>query len=74
MTPSVSMSRMLPVRGFLLNLEGKIAPGKREYLPREEAHRLLKVLTGQDFGYDTKAWRAWLAQHNVKGQLPPAKN
>ena len=29
------------------------------YRPPEEAYKLLKGLTGQDFGYDEKAWRDW---------------
>ena len=55
------MSRVTLLQVLLLNLEGKIQPGsEREYLPKEEARKRLVALTGQDFGYDVQAWRAWL--------------
>ena len=54
------MGRMTPIQGPLLNLEAKIPAGRRGYLPRKEARKRLVALTGQDFGYDVKAWRAWL--------------
>jgi len=54
------MNRTMPLQGLLLNLEGKIRPGRREYLPKEEARERLVALTGQDLGYDVWAWRAWL--------------
>jgi len=54
------VSRVLPLEGFLLNLEQKIAPGRREYLTQEEAYQRLKDVTNQDFGYDAIAWRGWI--------------
>lgn len=56
------MSRILPTQGLLLNLEEKIEPGRREYLSREETHRQLKAVTGQDLRYDAIAWRAWIGR------------
>jgi hypothetical protein len=29
------------------------------YLPKEEAYRELKELSGQDFGYDYDSWEKW---------------
>ena len=58
------MSRLTLFQGLLLNLEGKIRPGRREYLPKEEAREQLVALTGQDFGYDVKAWRAGLRKQD----------
>jgi hypothetical protein len=58
------VSRLTLFQGLLLNLEGKIRPGRREYLPKEEARKRLVALTGQDFGYDVKAWRAWLRKQD----------
>ena len=60
------MSRMTPLQGLLLNLEGKIRPGRREYMPKEEARKRLVALTGQDFGYDVKAWRARLRKEGQR--------
>jgi len=66
------MSRMTRLQGLLLNLEGKIPPQRRrEYLPKEEARKQLVALTGQDFGYDVPAWRAWLRKG---GPAPDAKS
>jgi hypothetical protein len=65
------MSRIRVVEGLLLNLDQKIAPGRREYLDREAAYQKLKTLTGQDFGYDSKHWREWIK--NTKFQHQNAK-
>jgi hypothetical protein len=60
------MSRLYPLEGLLLNLKQEIAPGRREYLPREQAYELLKEWTGQDFGYDIEAWEAWIEKNEEK--------
>jgi hypothetical protein len=57
---------MTPIKGLVLNLEGKIPAGRREYRPKEEARERLVALTGQDFGYDVKAWRAWLRKEGKR--------
>jgi hypothetical protein len=50
-------------RLLLANLIGAIPVGtKGRYLPKEEAHERLKLYSGQDFGYDTAAWKAWFAK------------
>jgi hypothetical protein len=54
------MSRLTLYNGLLLNLEGKIKEGRREFLPRQEAYEKLKQLTGQDFGYEVLRWRDWI--------------
>lgn len=66
-----AMSRIRPMEGLLLNLDQKIAQGRREYLDREAAYQKLKALTGRDFGYDSKQWREWLRSR--KFQLQDAK-
>ena len=43
-----------------MNLESEIQEGRREYMPPDEAYKLLKESTGQDFGDDIKAWKSWL--------------
>lgn len=57
------MTRLHPLEGLLLNLDQKIKEGRREYLTKSEAREKLKALTGQDFGYDSKKWRAWIEEH-----------
>jgi hypothetical protein len=62
------MSHLTPLEGFLQNLAGKIEKGRREYLPREEAYKELKEITGQDFGYDVRKWREWIKAHGFMGR------
>ncbi|MEO1286782.1 MAG: hypothetical protein AAFV93_03370 [Chloroflexota bacterium] len=60
------MSRLNPIRVLLLNLEEKFKgdESKRKlYVPKEEALSHLKQMTGQDFGYDIKAWRKYLHEN-----------
>lgn len=33
------------------------------YVPKDEAHRRLVLLTGQDFGEDYEKWREWGDAH-----------
>jgi hypothetical protein len=35
----------------------------RYYFTREETLAILKLMTGQDFGYDVKAWRKWFDEN-----------
>ena len=55
------MSLLLPAERYLINLESEISP---EYVfifvPKNLALAGLRLLTGQDFGYDARKWRAWL--------------
>jgi hypothetical protein len=49
----------------LLNLRGDIDPARRrEYLPKDKALELLRKWSGQDFGYDFDAWKAWIREHH----------
>ena len=57
------MSRLTPIERFLMNLEKRISPNRREYLSVEAALAGLKELTGQDFGLDAEKWREWLKSH-----------
>ena len=59
----VPMSRILPLRGLVMNLAGEIREGRREYLPRERAYSLLREWTGKDFGYDASRWRSSVRTH-----------
>jgi hypothetical protein len=60
------MTRLTPNQLFLENLEGKLPEGAWGYMSKETAYKWLKQTTGQDFGYDAKAWRVWIRK-NVKG-------
>jgi len=57
------MSRITFFRLLVMNLEGEIQEGRREYMPPDEAYKLLKESTGQDFGDDINAWKAWLKKN-----------
>lgn len=48
---------------FLENLKGEWEPGMSHYCSREVALDGLRKLTGQDFGYDSSAWEAWVYSH-----------
>lgn len=64
------MSRLTFYQGLLLNLEGKIDPARREYLPKEKALALLRRHTGKDFGDDVSAWKVWIHKHGVNLHPP----
>jgi hypothetical protein len=54
------MAHLYPFQGLLLNLQEKIAKHSRAYLPKEEAYKLLKKWTNQDFGYDVDNWKEYI--------------
>jgi hypothetical protein len=54
------MSKLTYTRGLLMNIAGEIRVGARAYLPKEKALEMLKLYTGQNFGYDIVAWKQWL--------------
>lgn len=59
------MSRLTPEQYLLLNLEQQIpSDNDVHYLTREQAYQALKNMSGEDFGYDVKAWRKWLRAHH----------
>src|ERR1700749_411461 len=48
--------------GWLLaNMEESVGEVMGAYLPKEQAYEIAKRWTGQDFGLNTDAWRAWFA-------------
>jgi len=56
---------------LLDNMQGLIHPAREHmYYTKEAALEKLRAMTGQDFGYDTKAWVAWL-KANTKTILSP---
>lgn len=57
------MTRLTYTQMLLLNLQGKIAPNRREHRTKEQALEALRELTGQDFGDDVEAWRRWIREH-----------
>jgi hypothetical protein len=57
------MSRLLPLKGLLLNLKQQIPAHDRAYLSKERALALLRSWTHQDFGDDIDAWESWIASH-----------
>jgi hypothetical protein len=54
------MSRITFYRLLIMNIEGQIQKGRREYTPVDEAYKLLRESTGQDFGEDLEKWKKWL--------------
>jgi len=54
------MCRITFFKLLVMNLEGEIQEGRREHMPPDESYKLLKESTGQDFGGDIFAWKAWL--------------
>jgi hypothetical protein len=60
------MPHVYPFQGLLLNLEEKVSRDSRIYLPKEEAYRMLKRWTGQDFGYDVAKWREYIKKIGQK--------
>ena len=67
------MSRITLFQGLLMNLNQEIKEGRREYLSRDEAHQMLKKLTGQDFGYEVEKWRLWIKENRVSPKYPKGR-
>lgn len=44
---------------LIRNLEGTFPHDLPYYSSKKEAYERLKEITGEDFGYDGKAWRDW---------------
>lgn len=60
------MSLIGPLELLLVNLENDISPEYVFlYVGKEAALRRLREETGQDFGYDTQAWRRWLEERGL---------
>jgi hypothetical protein len=53
-----------PFHRFFLNLQELLPQTSLYYLSKEEAHRRLVELPGQDYGYDDKAWVRWGLEHH----------
>lgn len=60
------MARIPHFRMLTLNLEGKVDPDSRAFLPAEYALEKLKKETGVDHGKDVAAWRAYLKEKKLK--------
>lgn len=54
---------LLASLGWDTTLNGLLARPLFGYYDREVAYEVLKRETGQDFGYDVRAWRKWLKEH-----------
>lgn len=52
--------RIPPHRLLVLALEGRKTIRGRRLPTKEEAREGLRRLTGQDFGQDAEAWKAWI--------------
>jgi hypothetical protein len=50
------MTRLTLEQLLLANLEERMPIGGWGYMTKEDAYESLKEMTGQDFGYDLKAW------------------
>lgn len=68
------MSRLTLPQIYLMNLARRtpFTGTSRIHTSREQAYAELKVLTGQDFGYDVAKWRAWLKIHPL--EMPIAQH
>jgi hypothetical protein len=67
-TPELSSSCQESCRVLLVNLAGFRFPfddisGKPRYIDKDEAYKHLKEITGQDFGFNTEAWREWFIEY-----------
>jgi hypothetical protein len=52
------------LRLAFMNLEGEISPGEIfRYFTKDNALKILKKMTNQDFGYDIEAWRRWINEN-----------
>ena len=38
-------------------------------IPRDVAYARLKLITGEDFGYDARAWRRWFKRNDAQTAL-----
>ena len=57
------MTRLTYIQLLVVNLKQGLPPGAVGYCTKEEAYEGLKKRTGQDFGYDIRAWRRWLSKN-----------
>jgi hypothetical protein len=67
---------MRVMRSFEERLVDNLRERKIDFRPlfsysREKAYAILKQETGQDFGYDTKAWLKWLKAHPLHELVIP---
>jgi hypothetical protein len=62
------MTRLTPIQICMFNLAEISTPlNKKIYKPKEKAYEEIKRRTGQDFGYNIDAWKAWLSE-NMKAE------
>ena len=50
------------IKILLKNLNQEIEQNDPSFCTREEAYRILKELTKQDFGYDVEQWKQWIKE------------
>ena len=53
--------KLTPFQSYLRSL--LLSPGRFGYLPKEEALRRLREITGVDLGDDVERWRQWGREH-----------
>ena len=61
--------RLPPHKIYLMALGGRKSLGGRALPTKKEAHEFLCRLTGQNFGFDVDAWKAWINE-NRNGLYP----
>ena len=54
-----------PYFRYILRLMGYWPEGSRFWMPKDEAIRGLKEMTGRDFGDDLKVWAEWGKRHEL---------
>lgn len=65
--------RLYPLELYLANLAGK-HPHAMGYMTKERAYEALKDYTGQDFGYNVRAWKRHINSHGGPKQYDPSVN
>jgi hypothetical protein len=67
------MSLYGPYELLLRGLAGELRPKTLSYISKEAAHEELKQLTGEDFGYDTEKWRAFIRANRDRLGIAPGE-
>ena len=58
------MSRWTPLRSCLANLPGDFPPGSFRHINRDEALARMRMVTGQDAGFDAQQWEHWIRENS----------
>jgi hypothetical protein len=62
LVPRTELQQII-IKRTLKDLQGHWFRWSRYQLTKEQALKVLQRMTGQDFGYDVKAWRKWFDEN-----------